>query len=539
MSKRAEIIAVVLFLIVGVVVGLNIDGILARWRIKADSANAEQPLPVSANAVKLDLHVMSQCPYGVQAETAFKDVVAKFGQDLDFKVEYIGNPGEALGSMHGANEVTGDIVQACAMKYAPRKAFDFILCQGKNFKEVATNGEACAKELSMPWSKISACASAQEGKDLVAASFKRSQEKGAHGSPTIFVNGKKYEGGRKPIQFMRAICAAADNKLAACSTIPTPPQVNATILTDKRCGGPCEPASVEGQIRMGVANPVISTLDYGTPEGKKLFETVKPSGLPAIVFDQTLDGDKEAASAFGRGLKEGGGHKFVAMGEWSPQCVDDGGCMLEACKASLNCRTEAPKQLDVFVMSQCPFGVRGLDATKEVFENFTKAGEAVDFRVHFIGDGDEKSLSSMHGQGEVDEDIREVCAVKHYAAKRKYLDYIWCRNKNVKDANWESCTGGTTGIDTAVIKKCFEGDEGKQLLAKSFEESKAAKISASPTWLVNNKYKFSGVDPETIKTNLCNHNKLGGCDAKLSGPAPRPGAGGAGAAAQPAAACGG
>jgi hypothetical protein len=50
-------------------------------------------------------------------------------------------------------------------------------------------------------------------------------------------------------------------------------------------------------------------------------------------------------------------------------------------------------------------------------------------------------------------------------------------------------------------------------------------MAASPTWLANNKFKFSGVDPETIKSNLCAHNKLKGCENKLSGQAaPAPGA---------------
>jgi hypothetical protein len=85
-------------------------------------------------------------------------------------------------------------------------------------------------------------------------------------------------------------------------------------------------------------------------------------------------------------------------------------------------------------------------------------------------------------------------------------------------------SGTPTGIDTEVIKSCSEGDEGKKLLAKAFAESKSVGIAASPTWLANNKYKFSGIDAQTIKTNLCSHNaKLAGCDATLSGAAaPKP-----------------
>src|SRR5262249_5742580 len=106
---------------------------------KVATAAAAAPVSknVNANAVRVALHVMAQCPSGVQAEAAFKDVVAKRGSDLDLNVEYIGqSQGGQPNSMHGPNEVKGDLFQVCAKKYAPDKAFDFILCQNENSKEV-------------------------------------------------------------------------------------------------------------------------------------------------------------------------------------------------------------------------------------------------------------------------------------------------------------------------------------------------------------------------------------------------------------------
>jgi predicted DsbA family dithiol-disulfide isomerase len=494
--------------------------------ITADTAGSATKT-VSANAAHVDLHIMAQCPYGVQAEAAFKDVAAKLGPDLDLNVEYIGqNQGGEPSSMHGPNEVKGDLLQVCTKKYAPAKAFDYILCQNENSKDFASSGATCATRVGAPAAKITACAEGQEGKELLLASFKRSQDKGVSGSPTIFIGGKKYEGGRKPSDIVKAICNGADKKPAACASIPESPKVNVTILSDKRCGADCDPSRLEGSLRNAVGSPVITNLDYNTPEGKQLFGSLGPAMLPAAVFDSTLDADKDAVSALSRSLKDAGGRRVLTAGAWNPSCADDGGCKLDACKATMQCRPEVPKKLDVFVMAQCPYGVKGLDAMKEVTDNFKKAGEPIDFSVHYIGDGDASSLQSMHGAGEVAEDIREECAIKHYGKGLKYMDYVWCRNKSIRDANWQSCTGGSTGIDTDVIKKCSEGDEGKQLVASSFSESKALGIGASPTWLANNKYKFSGIDAQTIKSNLCSHNaKLAGCDATLTGQAPaKPGA---------------
>jgi 2-hydroxychromene-2-carboxylate isomerase len=523
------IVGFVICFLAGIAIMWGVD---ARHQRTAASITADPAAvaskAVSPGAVHVDLHVMAQCPYGVQAEAAFKDVVSKLAPDLDLNVEYIGqSQGGEPSSMHGPNEVKGDLYQVCAKKYAPEKAFDFILCQNENSKEVATNGAACATKLGAPTAKITACADGQEGKDLLLASFKRSTDKGASGSPTIFIAGKKYEGGRKPSDFVKAICnSESAKKPAACANIPESPKVNVTILSDKRCGADCDPSRLEGNIRGGVSNPVVTTLDYSSPEGKQLFGSLGPAMLPAAVFDSTLDADKDAVASLSRGLKDVGGHRVLSGGAWNPSCADDGGCKLDACKTTMQCRSEVPKKLDVFVMAQCPYGVKGLDAMKEVTENFKKAGESIDFAVHYIGDGDVSNLSSMHGAGEVAEDLREECAIQHYGKGLKFMDYVWCRNKSIKDANWQSCTGGSTGIDTDVIKKCSEGDEGKQLVARSFAESKALGIGASPTWLANNKYKFSGVDAQTIKSNLCSHNaKLAGCDATLSGQAPsKPGA---------------
>ncbi len=85
-----------------------------------------------------------------------------------------------------------------------------------------------------------------------------------------------------------------------------------------------------------------------------------------------------------------------------------------------------------------------------------------------------------------------------------------------------SCTGEKLGFDTDEMTKCSEGDEGKKLLEASYAVSKNLGIGSSPTWLANNKFKFSGVDPETIKSNFCKYNKVAGCEKTLSGPPPRP-----------------
>ena len=81
-------------------------------------------------------------------------------------------------------------------------------------------------------------------------------------------------------------------------------------------------------------------------------------------------------------------------------------------------------------------------------------------------------------------------------------------------------TGYVNTVRAAFLVAPDPQDEGKKLLEKSFQESADTGMSASPTWLTNNKFKFSGIDAEKIKTEVCAHNKLAGCDVTLSSVAP-------------------
>src|SRR5258708_22441873 len=100
----------------------------------------------------------------------------------------------------------------------------------------------------------------------------------------------------------------------------------------------------------------------------------------------------------------------------------------------------------------------------------------------------------MHGPTEVADDLRELCVMDAYAKDLKFMDYIWCRNAAIKnggagkgtdlasslaDDAWQSCAGDKSGFDMSAIKKCSEGNAGRDLLVKSFASSKALDIGAS------------------------------------------------------------
>ena len=142
-----------------------------------------------------------------------------------------------------------------------------------------------------------------------------------------------------------------------------------------------------------------------------------------------------------------------------------------------------------------------------VLDNF---GDDIDFHVNYIAnENSDGSFSSLHGQPEVDENIRELCAMKYYPDS--YMNYVWCRNKDIK-GDYTNCAA-----DFQKIKTCASSNEGKKLLSQNIKLTNELGIGASPTWMVNNKYKFNGIDAETVKTNFCKYNDVAGCDNALSG----------------------
>lgn len=482
------------------------------------------------NAVKLEFYVMSQCPYGVQVENAIKPALDQLTGYVDFSLNFIvteAGPGD-FKSLHGPAEVEGDILQLCAAKLSPTKYMDFVACQNENVKDIQNNYKACAQKVQIDVAALDTC-KGKEGKDLLSASAKAATAAKAQGSPTIKMNGADYQGGRGTNDFMRAICTEIKgDKPEACKKIPEPVKVAMTILNDNRCADCVSRADrLIGRIKSTFPGLEVKKLDYMTPEGKALYKDSGVKFLPAFLFDDSVEKDKEGFQQFGRWLEPAGkfknlkaGSQFDPTAEICDNKVDDNGdgkvdCDDSTCAGNVICRKEIPKRLDLFVMSQCPYGIKALNAMDEVLKNFK--GSGLEFHVNYIASKEADGFKSLHGQGEVDEDIRELCAMKYFAKDNKFMDYINCRNKDIK-GDWAACTGKETKIDKAKIEKCSTGDEGKKLLEENIKLGNELQINASPTWLANNKKKFSGIDAESVRKNVCDSNAgMKGCDKTLSG----------------------
>jgi len=304
------------------------------------------------------------------------------------------------------------------------------------------------------------------------------------------------------------------NPAAAVKPVAGDAIVHVIVLNDKRCGASCDVSNIMRQLGRMLPNMTVRELDVGSQDGIGLFKDAGLEVLPAILFDRTVK-DAAAYPQIAGYLEVIGGMGSLKIGaNWDPYCDPaPEHCGEARCEGRLSCRAETPGVLEAYVMSECPYGILALNSMREVLAAFNGT---VDFRAHYIGGVDNATGKplSLHGEGEVAEDIRGLCAMKQDSDA--YMRYVWCRNKDVKSQDWTACATDAH-LDAGAMKSCSEGDEGKQLLLDDFRYARQLRIVASPTFLINGKYMFNAVSAADIQAGICGKNPgLAGCAAKLS-----------------------
>ena len=135
-----------------------------------------------------------------------------------------------------------------------------------------------------------------------------------------------------------------------------------------------------------------------------------------------------------------------------------------------------PNQLDVFVMSQCPYGVIAENKLIEAIKQ-NKMPKNVKVNIRYIVSGDATNgFSSLHGSGEWEEDVRQLI-VKKYAPE-KFWKYLELRNKDYHSSLW-SDIAEQAGVDPSIFKKYWK--EGMKMLEEEVKYSNENGINSSPT----------------------------------------------------------
>ncbi len=144
---------------------------------------------------KVELWVMSYCPFGTQAESKILPVIEEYKNQVDFQLRFIASEtdhpaGEVdvskiFRSLHGRKEVLENIRQLLIQKYYPEKLFSYLLCRAKNIEEP---WQRCAEKLGINVSQIQSLSGNQEGITLLRENIIQKTPFRITSSPTLLLD---------------------------------------------------------------------------------------------------------------------------------------------------------------------------------------------------------------------------------------------------------------------------------------------------------------------------------------------------------------
>ena len=152
-------------------------------------------------------------------------------------------------------------------------------------------------------------------------------------------------------------------------------------------------------------------------------------------------------------------------------------------------------EVELFVMSYCPYGVQ---AEQELLPFFETYGDTIDFKLRFIVGKEEASeektseqveFTSLHGEPELIENKRQMVIAELYPDK--LFDYLLCRADHLQEA-WVNCAK-EVGLDVARIAQAVESEKVALELVKEIQRTEELNVKGSPTLVIDGRIIDGGL----------------------------------------------
>ena len=197
----------------------------AEIPIAPPSAQQQQAPPevVKSDKPKVELFVMSHCPYGTQAEKGMIPVAEELGDKIDFEIKFV------YYAMHGKMELDEQANQVCIQDEQNDKFNAYLKC----FLDEG-DGEKCLTNVGVDKAKMEACVARLDTEFKITGNFEdqaswlsgrfplfdvhkaENELYGIRGSPGLVVNGEMVSSGRSPNDYLATICAAFNDAPEEC-----------------------------------------------------------------------------------------------------------------------------------------------------------------------------------------------------------------------------------------------------------------------------------------------------------------------------------
>ncbi|OVE78082.1 hypothetical protein BVX98_01325 [bacterium F11] len=369
-------------------------------------------------------------------------------------------------------------------KDQPEKLFDYIQCFSYEPTGKSCTGllEITEPDLSMVRTTLLEEVQNQSKKSLPLIQKHRKENGSNLIFPAVFVNGKYYMGSLYLVELvshLNTILPPNDQLPGASGDTALDkqyPPITLYAIEDKKRKAQRD-KDWEANFTQQFPNLTIVPLNARRSKGKKILKKANIDSLPAYVFDPSL---RKKRMRFALGLiqdklarKEGGYYVL------NPQRGQN--------KYFLN-RKRKKNQLDLYVMSQCPYGVQAEDAFLHLLEE-KELPKSLKLNIRYIVGKKENKFDSLHGTPELSENIRQLIIKKH--APDKFYTYLDIRNKDYRSCEWEEAVQ-KAGIDVEMLKNNQE--DGLKLLEDDFSATQELGISASPSFVWENQHVLASRD---------------------------------------------
>lgn len=175
---------------------------------------------------KVELFVMSHCPYGIQMEKALVPAYELLKNKADINIRFVSY------AMHGKGEIDENTLQYCAQQQNKDRYYTYLNCY-----TASGDSAGCMKMSGLNESKINSCVDKTNKQFGIIDKYNDqttwlsgqypiypvdealNNKYGVQGSPTLVINGVKIETDRTPNALKATICSAFNNPPAECAQI--------------------------------------------------------------------------------------------------------------------------------------------------------------------------------------------------------------------------------------------------------------------------------------------------------------------------------
>ena len=435
---------------------------------------------------RLDLYVMPDCDFCLDAERAVHRVLGALGDRVDVHVYYAVDEGEELEALRGI----------AVSKVQPDRFWAYLLgdevVAGMTWSEIAA-------QLGLDAERIEAFIRSGEADEILRSHLLRAERLGTYQLPALYINNRFYEERIEYWGVMRALrrvfpedgmpealgalpecfgdgdCLPSEGYVGICERPGTPEatcvyreavRVPFTVIYDERAFFSNE-EEIVASTRSLFPGVQVDRVPIRSEEGRRLVEQYGVRRLPAYLFG------REVLDAYRLPRVRSSLRWVVDRFVLDPQAV---GANVDPT------RPEVPGRIDLFLSSMSP---RAYDVALDVETVLAEWDGSLDLRVHYLAyEGEDGRLTAPGGRFEVEEAIRHrVIWARH---PDRYFEYLRIRKRDIGSSYWEDGVRAV-GIDPEEVRRVARSPEGVALLEADVVFAEAFGLGGDLAFVLNNR----------------------------------------------------